>query len=209
MLPIWSFLAVTIPLVLTPGASTAVVLRNSISGGTRAGIQTAAGVNSGSLLYGLISAFGLSLTLRRWPSVWVVLRIAGAAYLAWLGIRSLSRAIWPDDPARAAFSSAGRTPPGTALQHAYQGFLTNTLNPAIASFYLIVVPQCVARGTPVARSVLVLTIIHIALALSWHIIWAIAGGTLARTLSGGWPRRTLDACTGTALLYLAGKVAGG
>ena len=73
-MPVWSFLAVTVPLVLTPGASTAVVLRNSISGGMRAGVETAAGVNSGSAVYGLVSAFGLAVALRKWPAMWVALR---------------------------------------------------------------------------------------------------------------------------------------
>ena len=58
----------TVPFILTPGVSTAVVLRNSLSGGVRAGVQTAAGVNSGSVVYGLVSAFGLAFALRRWPA---------------------------------------------------------------------------------------------------------------------------------------------
>lgn len=56
MVPLWGFVAVTIPLVLTPGASTAVVLRNSVEGGTRAGVVTAVGTNTGSLCYGLLTA---------------------------------------------------------------------------------------------------------------------------------------------------------
>ena len=96
---LWSFLAVTVPLVLTPGASTAVVLRNSINGGTRAGVETAAGVNSGSVVYGLISAFGLAVTLRQWPAVWTVLRLGGGLYLFWLALRSLLSAFAPSRPA--------------------------------------------------------------------------------------------------------------
>ena len=100
MVPLWSFLAVTVPLVLTPGASTAVVLRNSINGGTRAGVETAAGVNSGSVVYGLISAFGLAVTLRRWPAIWTALRWAGDGYLAWLALRSLARRVRATAPRR-------------------------------------------------------------------------------------------------------------
>src|SRR5262245_56477276 len=74
---LWTFLAVTVPLVVTPGASTAVVLRNSLSGGIRAGLITTIGVNSGSLMYGLLCAFGFAIALQRWPMVWVVIKIAG------------------------------------------------------------------------------------------------------------------------------------
>ena len=204
MLPVWSFLAVTLPLVLTPGASTAVVLRNSISGGTRAGVETAAGVNAGSAAYGMLSAFGLAIALRRWPVVWTVLRVAGAGYLGWLAIRSLRAAILARSSSAGIAPVHGRRP---ALRNVYEGFLTNFLNPAIAAFYLIVVPQFVPRDAPVARSVLLLMAIHVATALSWHLVWAAAGGTLARKLSAGSPaRRALDTATAAALLFLAGRV---
>ena len=91
-LNVWAFTAVTLPLVATPGASTAVVLRNAVAGGTRAGLATAVGANAGSLCYGLLTAFGVSVVLQRWPLVWVALRIGGTAYLAYLGWRSLVRA---------------------------------------------------------------------------------------------------------------------
>ena len=87
------FFAVTVPLVATPGASTAVVLRNSIAGGTRAGLFTAVGCNTASVCYGLLTAFGFAAALQEWPSTWLVLRVAGVVYLAWLGFSSLARAI--------------------------------------------------------------------------------------------------------------------
>ena len=203
MLPVWSFLAVTLPLVLTPGASTAVVLRNSISGGTRAGVETAAGVNSGSVFYGILSAFGLALALRRWPAAWTVLRFAGAGYLAWLALRSLRAAVAPQPVQAVDVEARARRP---ALQNIYEGFLTNFLNPAIATFYLVVVPEFVPRGAPVARSVLLLMAVHVTTALTWHLVWAVAGGTLARTLSAGPARRALDGLTAAALFFLAARV---
>ena len=59
-----------------------------------------------------------------------------------------------------------------------EGFLTNLLNPSIASFYLIVMPQFIPRDAPIVRSVLLLTAVHVGLALTWHLVWAAAGGTL-------------------------------
>ena len=99
-LPLWAFIAVALPLVLTPGASTAVVLRNSLGGGIRAGLLTAVGTNTGSLGYGLLTAFGLALALARWPASWIALRWGGVAYLAWLGVQTLWRARSPLPPGR-------------------------------------------------------------------------------------------------------------
>jgi threonine/homoserine/homoserine lactone efflux protein len=199
VIPLGSFVAVTVPLVLTPGASTALVLRNSLSGGARAGFVTAVGINSGSFCYGLLTAFGFALVLQRWPSVMTVVRLGGGAYLAWLGVQSLRRAL---SPAPAPATRDIRLP-ASVRRNLYEGFLTNALNPAIATFYLVLVPQFIPRGAPVVRSVLLLTIVHIGLAFSWHLVWALAGGTLARTLSSGAPRRTLDALAGAALVALA------
>ena len=88
-----------------------------------------------------------------------------------------------------------------------EGFVTNALNPAIATFYFVLLPQFIPRGAPVARSALLLTAVHIALAGTWHAVWAAAGATLARTLGGGRPRQILEALTGIALLALAIAIA--
>jgi threonine/homoserine/homoserine lactone efflux protein len=203
VIPVWGFVAVTLPLVLTPGASTAVVLRNSVEGGTRAGILTAIGLNSGSFCYGLMTAFGFAFALQRWPSAWAVLRACGGLYLAWLGVKSLVRASRPAVAAVATPHSSRNT----VWRNLYEGFVTNVLNPAIATFYLVLLPQFIPRGSAIAQSALLLTAIHITLAGSWHVTWAAAGGTLARTLAAGRPRQLLEAMTGVALLALAVKMA--
>ena len=214
VLPIWAFLAVTVPLVLTPGASTAIVLRNSIGGGTRAGLETALGVNAGSFCYGLLSACGFAILLQRWPPVWTGLRIAGVAYLAWLGVQSLRR-VFATDAAREGTTpltpEAAVTPARTASasQYVREGFITNASNPAIATFYFLLLPQFIPRGASIVVSALLLTILHVALAGTWHAVWAAAGGTLSRTFARGRPRRVLDLASGVALLALAAKLAVG
>ena len=208
MIPIWAFIAVTVPLVLTPGASTAVVLKNSIAGGTRAGVETAIGINAGTFVYGLLTAFGVALVLQQTPSLWGALRAGGTLYLAWLGVKSIRHAFGTHapDPRFAAATVRDQAATGGA-RHLREGFVTNLLNPAIATFYFVVLPQFVPRGAPIARSVLVLCAIHIAIAASWHFVWAAAGGTLARTLSSGRPRRILDLVAGAAFVALATRLA--
>jgi threonine/homoserine/homoserine lactone efflux protein len=203
-LNLWAFTAVTVPLVATPGASTAVVLRNAVAGGTRAGLATAVGANAGSICYGLLTAFGVSVVLQRWPMVWVALRIGGTAYLAWLGIRSLLRARLVSAPAASA--AAPSSPPRLA-RSAREGFITNVLNPSLATFYLVILPDFIPRGAPFAASAMTLTAIHVALAIAWHTTWAAAAGTLAATLGRPRPRRILEAVSGIALLGLAVKLA--
>jgi threonine/homoserine/homoserine lactone efflux protein len=209
---VWGFAAFAVPFVVTPGASTAVVLRNSVTDGVRSGVATAVGVNAGSIAYGLLTSFGVSIALQRWPGVWIVLRFGGAAYLAWLGACSLARpasAASPTSPRPASAADRPRRagPNGPAyMRGAREGFLTNALNPSIATFYLLILPQFIPAGAPFARSALVLTAVHVALALTWHLTWAGAGGTLAHWLGRTRPRRILEALTGVALLALALKL---
>ena len=202
--PVWGFVAVAAPLVMTPGPSTAVVLRNSLGGGARAGLITAAGANSGSFCYGLLTAFGFAAAFDRWPSAWLALRWAGVAYLSWLGAQSLLRVVHPPAPGVVSPAAPGRQ----GWRSFASGYATNVLNPSLAAFYLIVLPQFVPRGAPFSRSVLSLTAIHIAMALTWHTAWALGGATLKSVLSRRQPRQVLDAITGAALLVLAGKVLG-
>lgn len=199
---LWGFVAVTAPLVLSPGPSTAVVLRNSLAGGARGGLFTAAGANSGSFCYGLLTAFGFAAALQRWPSAWVALRWAGVVYLTWLGLQSLLRVRKAPARGPAAVTSLSR---GT-WQNFASGFATNVLNPSLAAFYLIVLPQFVPRDASFATGVLTLTLIHIAMAFTWHSTWAVAGATLTHALSRHRPRQLLDLATGIALLILAAKV---
>jgi len=205
MIPLWSFLAVTVPLVLTPGASTAVVLRNSLAEGTRAGVVTAVGVNAGSLCYGLLTAFGFALAVQHWPATWLLLRAGGTCYLAWLGARSLYRAVAGGETTIAAGAGHDRG----QWRNLSEGFMTNALNPAIATFYLVLIPQFIVPGVPVVPAALLLTALHIGLAFSWHVVWAAAGGTLARMLASPRVRRTLEAMTGIALLAFSLKLLAG
>jgi threonine/homoserine/homoserine lactone efflux protein len=203
MSPIWAFLAVTVPLVMTPGASTAVVLRNSLSRGTLAGLNTAVGANLGSVCYGLLCAFGFMLVLRRWPTAWFMLRIGGFAYLAWLAVQSFRRA---RTSAPSQFSGAASQPDdrsGFSFREFREGFITNVSNPALATFYFIVLPEFLPESGSIVGAALTLTGVHVTLAATWHTLWAMAGGTLAPVLSSGRPRQALEFASGSALAYLA------
>ena len=205
---LWAFAAVVVPLVATPGASTAVVLRNSIAGGVRSGVATAVGLNAGSIAYGLLTAFGVSVALQRWPAVWAVLRVAGVAYLTWLGLRSLYGAAASSRATNTVVATGERADARPLIVHAREGFLTNALNPSIATFYLLVIPQFIPRSAPFVTAALLLTAVHVALAITWHLTWAAAGGTLAGTLGRSRPRRILEVLSGFALLMFAVMLSG-
>ena len=199
----WAFAAIAVPLVLTPGASTTLVLRNSIRRGMRSGVRTAVGINAGSICYGLLTAFGVALTLEQWPAAWTALRIGGTLYMAWLGLISLRHALGRANRESLRADAREDVPAAPLARDLYEGFITNVLNPSIATFYLLIIPQFVPRGAPVATSVLLLTAMHVGMAVTCHLTWAAAGGTLAHTLGRSGPRRVVEGVAGIALIALA------
>lgn len=209
---VWAFVAVALPLVLTPGVSTTVVLRTGVTRGAEAALVTAAGLNSSSFAYGLMAAFGLPAVARRWPVTLVLLRYAGGAFVLWLGARAMLRGLSRFRGASAASTAEETTAGGLRDQGPsavgypqlfVEGFVANTLNPPIAAFYFLILPQFVPAGGPVVRSTLFLTLIHVSMAATWHVAWGIAGAALAARLSAGRPRASLEIATGVALSALA------
>jgi threonine/homoserine/homoserine lactone efflux protein len=202
-----AYLSFTFVLVITPGSTTAVVVRNTLTGGRTAGLAAAAGAAVGNTSHATAAGLGLGLVFARWPLALVVLRVAGAVYLAWLGVSSLYRvARFADGGLQLLSNGPSRSlDPGQRRGSFRQGFTVNILNPAIATFYLIVVPSFLPTGAP-RWYFAFLAATHVALALVCHGFWVIALDQVRRLLSRPAARRALEAATGVALLALAGRV---
>lgn len=135
------FVVSGILLNLTPGQDTLYIVGRSVSQGRRAGLLSVLGISSGSVIHTLAAAFGLSAILATSAQAFVVVKFAGAVYLAYLGIKLLLER--PGAPAAAEFTPESQW----AVYRA--GLLTNVLNPKVALFFLAFLPQFVA---PTAES---------------------------------------------------------
>lgn len=135
------FIVTAVLLNLSPGPDTFYILGRSIAQGRGAGIASALGIAAGSLVHTFAAAVGLSALLAASAYAFLAVKLAGAAYLAYLGLRMLfSRATAAAIPA--GFSSSG-------FRAAFrQGLLTNLLNPKVALFFLAFMPQFIASDSP-------------------------------------------------------------
>jgi threonine/homoserine/homoserine lactone efflux protein len=203
-----AYLAATLVLVLAPGATTAVVVRNTLAAGHRAGVLAALGAAVANTVHATLAGLGLWVLLGRWPLVLDVMRLGGAGYLAWLGLRSLAR-LWPGRQRRApleglaAQEGSSGTPPASFVE----GFAINILNPAIISFYLAVVPTFVPPSPP-PYYFAILAATHIVLAFVCHAGWATAFHALRILIARPRVRLTLELASAGALLWLAARVLG-
>jgi threonine/homoserine/homoserine lactone efflux protein len=204
-----AYLMFTTLLVLTPGSATAVVVRNVLDGGRRQGMAAAMGAAAGNTTYATLSALGLAAVFARMPAAFFILRIGGTAYLAWLGARSLWGA-WRRDPARlpGALEAPGGSAAPAATTGFAQGLANNLVNPAIATFYLAVVPSFLHDPTVLSPRYLLYAALHITMAFAYHSGWVWALHAMRTFWSRPHARRGLETLTGVALLALAAKVGG-
>jgi threonine/homoserine/homoserine lactone efflux protein len=205
-----AYLVFTTLLVLTPGSATAVVVRNVLNGGRRQGMAAAAGAAAGNTTYAALSALGLAAIFARVPVAFFVLRIGGSLYLAWLGVNSL-RLAWRQTPSQLPGgvdrSGTGNAASAVATGFA-QGLANNLVNPAIATFYLVVVPSFLAEASTLSRRYLLFAALHIIMAFTYHSGWVWALHAMRAFWSKPAARRALETGTGVALLGLAGRVSG-
>lgn len=202
-----AYLSFTFVLVITPGSTTAVVVRNTLMGGRAAGLAAAAGAATANTSHATAAGLGLAVIFARWPLALTVLRFAGAAYLGSLGLMSLYRAIRFADGGLQMLSAAPAAGPTTAQQRGSfrQGLTVNLLNPAIATFYLVVVPSFLPSGASRWYFVM-LAVLHVAMAFTCHGLWAVGLDRVRRLFHRPGSRRLLEGATGVALIALAARV---
>ena len=195
------FLAAGLALNLTPGPDMLYVAARSASEGRAAGVASAFGIAAGTLVHIALVAGGLAAILAAVPVAYTIVRLAGAAYLVWLGLRALLRP--------SGLASARTLAPATRWQVFRQGVVTNVLNPKVALFFLAFLPQFVdpARGSA-ALQVLALgllfnttgTLVNLAVALG-------ADGAASRLRGSGRAARVLERATGVLFIGLGVRLA--
>ena len=187
-------------LTVSPGADMALVAKVTLQRGRSDAFVTTVGICSGLFVHATASALGLSVILATSAEAFTAVKLAGAAYLAYLGIRSLRASLHPEVPQAAVASSRSAGP-------FVQGLFSNVLNPKVAVFYITFLPQFIdPRGNVLAQS-LVLAAVHAVMGLLWLTAYAYVLGRVARALASGTLRRILERVTGVVLIGLGARLA--
>lgn len=162
-------------MALTPGPNMVHLAARSISQGTRAGMIALSGTAAGFVVYLAAAAFGLAALFAAVPAAFVVVKILGAtylAYLAWQMLRPGGRS--PFDPVHVA--------PIRPTRLFGMGLLTNLLNPKIALLYAAVLPQFIDPDRPVWSQFLVLGAVQIVVGVAVNCAVVVSAGSLSRYL---------------------------
>jgi threonine/homoserine/homoserine lactone efflux protein len=201
-----AFFGVSAIVIVTPGPDTALTIRNTLFGGRRGGVFTSLGVSCGQATWAIATAAGAAALLQASRSVFMVVRIAGAAYLVFLGAQALVAAVKYERATVLApvGGPASRLAPPVALR---QGLTSNLTNPKMAVFFTSLLPQFAHRGDPTFVVLLALGIVFSLMTLLWLTIYAVLVAKAGDVLRRPAIRRTLEALTGSALVVLALRIA--
>jgi len=199
-----AFLTVSLLVIVTPGQDTALTIRNSLSGGRRGGVCTAAGVATGQLTWAIATGAGLSALVVASHGAFVALRLAGAAYLVYLGTKSIHAAIRSDPQVEHLPTRPAR---GATPARAYrQGVISNLSNPKIAAFFTGMLPAF-AGPRPGFVALVALGTAFATMTLAWLTAYTVVVARLRDVVRRTRVRRALEAATGTTLLALGARVA--
>jgi threonine/homoserine/homoserine lactone efflux protein len=191
-----AFLGVAAVVIVTPGQDTALTIRNTLTGGRNGGVWTAVGVAFGQATWTIAAAAGVAAVLRASEPAFVTVRLAGAAYLMFLGALTLLGAFRGRRVERAARTSGA----GGAFR---QGLLSNLGNPKMAIFFTSLLPQFGASF----GSMLALGLVFSTMTLMWLTAYAAAVARAGDVLRRPRVRRVVDLVTGAALAAFGVRLA--
>lgn len=199
------FLAAVLVLTLIPGPDMALVLKNGARGGAPAAWWTGLGCCLGISGWAAASAFGLAAILAASATAFTVVKLAGAAYLVYLGAMTL----WHARGGRETAPVGDASPAVDARAAFRQGLMSNLLNPKIALIFLTLIPQFVTPGEPALLTTTILAGTFLVWAVIWWCIFALAIGFLARALARDGVRTWIERFTGVVLIGLGLRIFAG
>ena len=195
-----AFIGIAALLTILPGADMALVAKVTLLDGRRAAFFTSLGICAGLPVHATASALGLSFILATSAEAFTLVKFAGAAHLAYLGLRTIHDSFRLASEAVVAASRAQTSRAAFA-----QGWLSNVLNPKVALFYLTFLPQFISPGDNVLAKSLLLAGIHAVLGLVWLPLYAYAIDRIGAVVRGA--RHWLERVSGAALIGLGVRLA--
>ncbi len=188
-----SFAAAALVLLIIPGPGVVYVIARTASQGRGAGLMSVLGLSAGALVHVIAATVGLSAVLYASANAFAVVKALGAAYLIYLGLRTL---LVREPPP----STNARSAPRTLRRLFVDGVIVSVLNPKLAVFFLAFLPQFVAPvGLPATLQVFALGLLYVGLALLTDGAYVLLTSRISR-----WLQR--PAMSGAAPRYASGAI---
>lgn len=198
------FLLAISVLTISPGVDTILVMRNAAIGGWRLGFLTSLGICMGLFAHATLSALGLSVILLGSAGLFTAFKLAGAAYLVYLGVQALRSAM---KPVGMTFTDENISKSLTAWGGFRQGILSNVLNPKPIIFYMAFLPQFIDPHYSALSQSLFMASLHFIIAMVWQTFLALMVHKARIWLARPRVALILDSVTGILLVGFGVKLA--
>lgn len=201
------FLVAVFLLNVTPGPDTAYIVGRSVAQGRSAGLVSALGISAGCCVHALACAFGLTALLAASATAFTVIKLVGACYLVYLGVRLIFAK--QSAPASTAESAPRAAAPRPLRQLFLSGFWTNVLNPKVVLFFVSFFPQFVSVTSPhKVLAFLALGVVFVVMSTIWNSFVAWIAGSVTQRFSGKpGIKKWLDRTVGSAFVGLGLRLA--
>jgi threonine/homoserine/homoserine lactone efflux protein len=200
-----SFALVTSLLVMSPGPNGVLIARTVPTSGRAAGFANIVGFVSAFYVHGALSILGISVILVQSAQAFMIVKLIGAAYLLWIGIKALREAWRGVQPIPATAPAARKRTLAIAVA---EGFLTNALNPKVSMFYLAAFPQFIPTGNGAVSGAFALVAIHSMLNIVWFSAMILLIARLKSSVAASAAfQRWLKGVTGAVFIAFSVKLA--
>ncbi len=191
-------------LTIAPGPDMALVTATSLARGRRAAFRTSLGISTGTVIWATLSGLGVAALLQASAEAFTLVRLAGAGYLCFLGVRAIRDALTTEEAPEPSHGAADR---GARFGRPFrQGLLTNLLNPKVGLFYTTLVPQIVDPGDPIAVVSVGVGLAHATIGLVWLALLGAAVDRAGDVLRRPRIRRAVAGFTGAVLVFFGVRV---
>jgi len=197
-----AFVGVSLLLSVTPGPDMAVVTKNALAHGRRGVLLTTTGIALALSIWVTATAVGLSAVLRASGELLVVLKLVGAAYLAYLGVRTLV-----ESRRHPADFLAGPAAPAPGHAIFRQGFLSAISNPKLGVFFVTFLPQFVVPGQALLPRLLELGLIFAVIGWAWMNLYGLFITRIRAVITAPRVRQWMQRVTGVVLLGFGARLA--
>jgi threonine/homoserine/homoserine lactone efflux protein len=199
-----AFLGISALVIVTPGQDTVLTIRNTLLGGRVGGMFTAVGVAFGQAIWTCAASAGVTALLLASEPAFAAVRLAGAAFLVYLGVQALVAAARGGVAVAVVTGHARGLAPSDALR---QGLVSNLGNPKMAVFFTSLQPQFVPPGPAAFLNMLGLGLVFCCMTLGWLSLYAVVVGRAGHVLERPVIRRALDGVVGTVLVVFGIRLA--
>ncbi|MFI6506292.1 LysE family translocator [Streptosporangium sp. NPDC050855] len=206
-----AFVLAVVLISASPGPAMALILRRAALRGFSGAVPTVLGLEAGLYLWALLAAAGLAALVAASEVAFLVLRVVGAGFLLYLGIRAW-RSAWSSRGATGAAEEVETGKPASGSAPAWwkafgEGALVMLANPKAAAFMIAFYPQFVPADRPLFATTALLAALQVAIEIVLYLALAAAVGRAGAWFRRPVIRRRLDAVSGTVLVALSLRVA--